>query len=157
MLAAGELGKSYREGIKPKLLVGLPKFKYGTLIEDKGKPEGETISYKGGLDKIPARLINTAAGHSERLLRQDGETSLQELKKFHWQVMSSHGGTREEFLEQCQSLDLSVDGVREAPKAKRTLIVVSVRFGFSGIYVLKIFNPLLGIPYAKPSVDEVLR
>ena len=70
MLAAGELGKSYREGIKPKLLAGLPKFKYGTLIEDKGKPEGETISYKGGLDKIPARLINTAAGHSERLLRR---------------------------------------------------------------------------------------
>ena len=156
MLASGELGMSYRHSIRPKLLVGLPQFRYGALIEDKNKPEEERYTYKGNLQTIPAKLINTTAGHSERLLRQDGGTSLAEIKKFHWRVISSHGGTREDFLKHCNNLDVSIDGVREAPKAKRTLLVVSVRLG-GRIYALTIYNPLLGVPYAKPSLETVLR
>ena len=92
----------------------------------------------------------------ERLLRQDGEASLQDIQLFHKRVMQSQGINRATFLEHCMAMDVSVDGLQEAPKARRTLILVSVRLG-GAIYVKKAFNPLMGVSAAKPTVDEILR
>lgn len=83
-------------------------------------------------------------------------TTLNELKRFHWMLVQSQGGGRQKFREDCKNIDLSVDGVQESSKAKRTFRIVSVRFGLA-IYVLRVFNPLQGIKHAKATREDILR
>lgn len=91
------------------------------------------------------------------LLRQDAITSLKEIKQFHWTVVKSQGRSHASFLKDCSALDISIDGVQESNKAKRTLMIVSVRFGGGGIYVYRVFNPLIGIKHAKATREDIFR
>ena len=137
-------------------MAGLPKFKYSTVVQDPRKEGEESITVKKDLAAIPAKYGSMVDNDHERLLRQDGETSLAELKEFHHNVLRAQNVPEEDFKKQCANMDLSVDGVQEAPKAKRKLLIVSIRFG-TAIYIKKVFNPLVGVTIARPSVDEVLR
>ena len=76
-----------------------------------------------------------------------------ELKSFHERICMAQGRSQEYFQNQCRAIDLSVDGVRETKHGKRNFVFVSIRFGGRAIYTIKVFNPLLGVPEAKPSVD----
>ena len=83
-------------------------------------------------------------------------TTIGEVKEFHKRVCMSQGLSEEAFLAQCQDLDLSVDGVQETKHGKRKFTFVTVRFGGRAIYILKVLNPLLKTPSAKPSVETLL-
>ena len=68
----------------------------------------------------------------------------------------SQGLSEEQFLNECQNLDLSVDGVQETKHGKRKFTFVTVRFGGRAIYILKVLNPLLKTPSAKPSNETLI-
>ena len=145
---------SYRHGLKPLLMEGIPEFKYGVLLEDKSKDPPE-LRYITDLDHIPEEYCNMSADTSQVLLRQDGWTSLKAIREFHRTICDSRGVTYDVFHEHCMNADVSVDGVRESEKGRRTLTIVSVRFGH-GLYVWKVYNPLVGNAAAKPDVETVL-
>ena len=126
------------------------------MVEDTSQDGPDNVVVKESLSAIPAKYVGRSDNDHERMLRQDGETSLDELKRFHWNVLKAQNVSEAEFKRQCSAMDVSVDGVQEAAKAKRKLLIVSIRFG-SAIYVKKVFNPLVGVTKARPSVDEVLR
>ena len=97
---------------------GLPRFTYGVLIEDSSTtPPTET--YEGNLTSIPERYLRLHPSDRKRVLRQEGETSLAEIKRFHRKVAASQGFTEEQFLDSCKRLIFSVDGVKESSHAKR--------------------------------------
>ena len=151
---SGEFPNSYRKGIKPMLLEGAPTFKYGVLLEDTAT-EPSTMQYIGNLDAIPERYSSLNAQDHLVMLRQDAFTTLKDIKRFHAQVAREQGVDNRTILEQCSTMDLSLDGVRESQHAKRTLYIVSCRLG-NAIYVVAIYNHLLGVGKAKPNVQEVL-
>ena len=83
-------------------------------------------------------------------------TTIGQIKEFHKRVCMSQGLSKEVFLSHCKKLDLSVDGVQETKHGKRKFTFVTVRFGGRAIYIVKVFNPLLKLTHAKPSVETML-
>ena len=150
-----QIGISYRS-IKPVLMSGLPKFHYTTVVLNK-RSNPPTIRITEGLKVIPQYLFRLGPLSHEQLLRQEGHASLQDIKKFHRAVLRSQGLGRERFLEDCRSLTISVDGVAEASGAKRTMKIVTARFGNLAIYVVAVHSYILKNDYAKPTPDELLK
>ena len=146
---------SYRKGVKKHVLKGLPAFEFAVKVKDKST-QPPSMHYQRGLKALPDRLLTLGPLDDEVLLRQEGFTTLKDLKDFHWRVCESQGLTREAFLQDCWHLSLSVDGVKESQHAKKTLKLMSVRFGTRAIYVYKVFNYLLKNNDAKPTPNEIL-
>ena len=132
-----------------------PTFKFAVLLQDNAQ-DPPTRHYIENLSTIPERYTNLGGNDNMVLLRQDGWTSLKEIKLFHAAVVRSHGGSREDFLRDCSDIHLSVDGVKESNSGRRNLTIVSVRIGNS-LYVLRVYNPLMGVSGAKPDVETVMR
>ena len=153
MRDAGQLGYSYRKWMKPHLLKGVPAFRYATLVQDSATGE---LEYSDGLLSLPAHLLRADSANGKVLIRQEGVAPLADIKEFHKRVCKSQGLSEAEFLDHCQSLAVSVDGVREAPHAKKTLKLVSVRFGERHIYLYKVFNYNIGVEEAKPTMEDIL-
>ena len=80
---------------------------------------------------------------------------LRDIKKHHSRLHRAKGATEEEIRNHYGNAQLSVDGVEEARKCKKTFHVVTLRLG-DCIYLYKIFNPLVGHQVANHSVQEVL-
>lgn len=151
---SGELPLSYRFGVKPRIMKGVPEFRYAVLLQDNSvNPPRRT--YEDNLKAIPERLFNLTNQDHLVLLRLEGSAKLSAIKRFHWSVARAQGLTREQYGHHCRTVDLSLDGVKESAHAKRSLYIVTVRFGRS-IYPYKVFNFLVGCN-AKPSLHEVLR
>ena len=156
LMREGQIGCSYRKSIKRHLLKGVPEFEYAVLVRDTSMdPPRET--YQTGLKAIPERLTNLGENNHTVLLRQEGYTTLSQIKRFHAAACKSQGIPYAKFLEHCNGVVLSIDGVCEAPHAKRTLRLVTVRFGPKSVYVARVLNYLLKVDGAKPSLDEVLK
>ena len=154
-MKSGALKLNYRKCIKPLVMKGVPEFRYAVLIEDKSVIPAQR-TYIRNLKAIPQEYTNLTAQHQKVLIRQEGGTTLQAIKKFHHSVAKAQGLTEEEFKEHCRKVDISLDGVAESPHAKRTMYILSVRFGQS-IYIWRVYNYLTGVTNAKPTVDQVLR
>ena len=152
----GAVTASYRWSIRPSLVVNVPRVTYGCLIEDTSADPEDRISYIDGLSVVPEAFITFPAGGPQKMLRQDGRTTLQELKRFHWGQCQKHGADRRMFLNHLWNMDFSSDGVKESNCSQRTLLICSIRLGRS-VYLYQVFNPLLGNPDAKPTIDDVLR
>lgn len=153
MVEEGKLGKRYSRDVRGKVLRGLPPITCGVLVSS-GNPA--VVEYRPGLQSIPQSLYQSEFITGEKMLRQDATVSLAAVKAFHEKTCEAQGLTRQDFLEHCQNLDLSSDGVQESKSSKRNFIFVSVRFG-RAIYLVKALNPLMGTPAAKPSTEFQLR
>ena len=150
-----QIGISYRS-MKPILMKGLPKFRYTTVVLDK-QSSPPVINITEGLKVIPKYLFSLGPLSHQQLLRQEGHASLQDIKRFHLAVTKSQGLSMERFLEDCQTLTISVDGVAEASGAKRTMKIVTARFGRQAIYVLAVYSYILKNDFAKPTPEELLK
>ena len=116
----GQIGKSYRKGVKKHVMKGLPPFEFAVKVKDKST-NPPTMDYRRGLKALPDRLLTLGPHDDEVLLRQEGFTTLKALKDFHWHVCQAQGVSNEAFLEDCWHLSVSVDGVKESQHAKKTL------------------------------------
>lgn len=154
MVESGDFRLSYRKFVKPLVMDGVPKFKYAVLVDD-NRTNPPTRRYVRDLDTIPNCYTHQSTEHNYKIVRQEGGTTLKEIKNFHWSVARAQGLTLEQFKAHCSKVDVSLDGVAESPHAKRSLYILSVRFG-SSIYLWKVYNYACGMG-AKPTVHEVLR
>lgn len=154
LLQSGEMTLSYRFGVKPTALKGIPPIRYGVLLEDTST-EPSTLRYKAPLDTIPAKY--RGGDPHLRLLRQDGLVRLSDLKAFHGKRLKALGKGRDVLLAHCACLDVSIDGVKESNHGNMTFFIVSVRFGGGAIYLWRVYHHVLGDANAKPSIEETLR
>lgn len=168
-----KIGSSFRT-IKDRVKGGLPKMRCAVLIEDTSYDPPQ-YTYKKDLLRVPAELWkNKIDGNRRytlgkpclyhvmtwestfRLLRQDVMTTIAEVKAFHRRVCLAQERSYESFLSDCQSVDLSVDGVKESNHGPRKFVFVTARFGKNWFYLLKIMNPLMGDNMAKPSPEDLI-
>lgn len=155
LVESNQLGCSYRFSVKPVAMKGTPRFRYSLLIQD-GTTEPPTVYVKKELKTIPQEYINLGPNDKRIVLRQDGYTTLKDIKKFHRKVLKSRGVADEVFQRHCMNLDLSVDGVRETNYGQRTFSIMSARLGAT-IYILKVHNYLIGNADSKPTLEESFR
>ena len=157
MLDSGEIKNlTYRYQVKPVAMRGIPTFKYAALIQD-FSTNPPTNVYEDGLKAIPLRYLQFKPSDEKTMLRQEGKTTLAELKAFHKRKLEVLGYPPEVLREHCQVLDIGADGVQESSHGSRTLWVVTVRFGGVKIYPYKILNPLVGNSDAKATPEDILR
>lgn len=147
---------SYRWSIRQPMKEGVPKVTFSVLIEHRSRPAGEELEYITGMDVVPQDYSGLAGDDDRVFLRQDGKTTLQEIKNFHMRKCQKLGLSRREFLDHLWSMDFSADGVKESNCSRRTLVICSVRL-HKTIYLFHVLNPLIGNPKAKPSIDDILR
>ena len=150
----GQIGTSYRHSIKPALLRGMPRFSYTTVVHDE-TVNPPIIDVTEDLKAIPQELLLLGPRCKRTLVRQEGHAKLSDVKMFHRAVLRAQG-IEQQWRQDCLSLTISVDGVAESKHAKRTMKLVTCRFGRHAIYVLSVHSYLLKRAYAKPSPDELL-
>ena len=151
----GEIGTSYRHSIKPALLRGMPRFSYTTVVHNETVTP-PIIEVTEELAAIPQELLLLPARCKRTLVRQEGHVRLSDVKLFHRAVLRSQGLSTAQWKEDCQSLTISVDGVAESKHAKRTMKLVTCRFGKLAIYVISVHSYLLKREFAKPTPAELL-
>ena len=105
-----------------------------------------------GLTSIPQEYLTLSANDTTKLLRTDCSIRLWEVKEL---FLETHGGRTEANLQKLRDISLSCDGVQESNRGSTTFIVVSARIG-TCIYLLHIFDVLIGVSESKPSPKETL-
>ena len=118
LVQSGEMALSYRYGVKPSAMKGIPRFTYAVLVED-SSVEPPTMIYERNLSAIPDHYLRPHPNDHRAVLRYEGETTLADIKKFHRKVATSLDMTEDAFKEQCSNLQFSVDGVKESGHAAR--------------------------------------
>ena len=151
MLAERRITKSYKYSVKPQALKQIPPV-FCTYYIKKESTEGTTILKTSEVRSIPTKYLQLSTTGEERLLRMESYVHLKDIKRCY---LRTHGAgiDKKEHFGSCQ---LSVDGVKESAKGKRTFVIVTLRIK-SCIYVYRVFNPLLGDSSSKPSPVDILR
>ncbi len=153
MVDSGEMAASYTTGVRPTLTEQLLSVRNSLLL--KVQQPGERPQYRKltDLSSIPQEYLNLRPESHTKLLRIDTGVRLKDVKDFFFET---HGGKTETLLQQTRNCSLSVDGVQESKSGSRTFTVVSVKFG-TCVYLLRIYNTLIGVDESKPSAKEILR
>ncbi len=153
LVDTGEMAPTYTTGLRPSLTEQLLPVRNSLLL--KINRQGQRPLYKKltDLPSIPQEYLNLQPHDTTKLLRIDSGVRLTDVKEFYF---STHGGKSETLLQHTRNCSLSVDGVQESKSGSRTFTVVSVKFG-TCVYLLRIFNTLIGVDESKPSAKEILR
>ncbi len=146
--------KLYTKRLRPRAVKRIPQVFCALLLEEKVQG-GLTYRRLTDLRAIPKEYLNLPNRGPVKVIREESYIRLADIKKHHARIHKAKGATEEEIRNHYGNAQLSVDGVEEARKCKKTFLVVTLRLG-ACIYLYKIFNPLVGHPVASPSVQEVL-
>ncbi len=146
--------KLYTKRLRPKAVKRIPQVFCAILLEEKVQG-GLNYRRLSDLTGIPKEYQNLPNRGSIKVIREESYVRLADIKKHHARIHRAKGATEEDLRNHYGNAQLSVDGVEEAHKCKKTFHVVTLRLG-SCIYLYKIFNPLVGHRVASPSVQEVL-
>ncbi len=153
LLDRGQISRSYRHGIRPKATVHCPEIWYSVKIRHTRRNGFTEIFWKDRLRTIPSKYVG-AEGNGYELLCQTAYTTLEEIKehfsKLHPEITGNSLQTA------YYNSQLGIDGVRESHSGPRTLLVISLMFA-GCINCWKIYNPLMSVADAKPTLDEFLR
>ncbi len=151
LLLQRRITQSYKKSIKPQALKCIPTVFCSYYIEEKTE-DGQTLLFKTkDVREIPTKYLNIPPTSQQKLLRMESYVKLADIKQ---SFIRNHGTDKlKEHLANCH---VSVDGVKESAKGKRTFIIVTLRI-HQCLYVYRVFNPLLGNQRSKPSPVEILR
>ncbi len=152
LLDDGVITGSYTRSVKPKLISTLPKFNITILLKENDTTRGYHYKKIEGLDCIPQEYLTLSASGPTTLLRTECSVNFSDVKELY---LETHGGRTAANLQQLQDISLSCDGVRESKSGSTTFIIVTARIG-TCIYLLHIFDVLIGVPESKPSPKEQL-
>ncbi len=152
LLDDGTITASYTKCVKPKLLKLLPKFQVTILLKEEDTSRGYFYRKIEGLTSIPEEYLKLPASGTTTLLRTECSIRLWDVKELY---LETHGGRTAANLQQLQDISLSCDGVRESKRGSTTFIIVTARIG-TCIYLLHIFDVLIGVSESKPSPKELL-
>ncbi len=144
---------SYSKGFRPAMVEQLIPIYCSILLKE--QIAGEPPQYRKieELKCIPTEYLNLRQEDTTKLLRMDTYVHVADAKKF---FFDTHGGRNATTLQQTLHSAISVDGVAESKHGSRTFIVASIRFGCC-LYLLRIFNTLVGVDESKPSPMELIR
>ncbi len=155
LVKVGRLPKTYRKGIRVMAMKGLPRARCTAVVED--KVENGTVRKKFRFGReLPAALLQLPADGPRTLLRTEAAVLLSDIKKYHTWVHKKLGFTDEAIQQQLHECDVSIDGVMDTKKGKRTFIAVSVRISHC-LYLWRVYHPLKGVPRSKPNLHQILR
>ncbi len=151
LLTQRRITKSYKYSLKSQALKQIPPV-FCTYYIKKESTEGTTILKTADVRSIPNCHLQLPTTGQETLLRMESYVHLSDIKRCY---LRTHGAgiDKKEHFGNCQ---VSVDGVKESAKGKRTFIIVTMRIR-DCIYVYRVFNPLLGNNASKPSPVDILR
>ncbi len=146
--------KLYTKRLRPKAVKRIPPVFCALLLEEKVQG-GLNYRRLSDLQTIPKEYLNLPNRGPVKVIREESYVRLADIKKHHARIHRARGASEEDLRNHYGNAQLSVDGVEEARKCKKTFHVVTLRLG-ACIYLYKIFNPLVGHQVASPSVQEVL-
>ena len=151
LLQQRRITRSYRKSIKPQALKCIPTVFCSYNIQET-TTEGQIMLYKTtDMREIPTRYLNIPPTSNQKLLRMESYVRLVDIKR---SFIKNHGTDNlKEHLANCH---VSVDGVKESAKGRRTFIIVTLRI-HNCLYLYRVFNPLIGNQASKPSPVELLR
>ncbi len=151
LVKEGRVSPSYSKSIRPLVTSKLLPI-YNSLYLLEKNARGNRFHKMEGLKKIPQKYLNLSETKKWKLLRMEAYVHLEDIKK---QFILQHGDNEEtrKHLLNCQ---LSVDGVCESRKGARTFIIASLRIA-NCLYLLHVFNPLVGVSESKPTAVELLK
>ncbi len=146
---------SYTNCLRPMAIRHIPRVYSAVVIEE---TDGEVKLKKrvANLDRIPKRVLNLPNDGDIRVLREESYVTLRGIKDHHEKIHVSQGIPLETVREEYKSCVLSIDGVQETRKGKKTFHVVSLQIG-GCIYIYRVLNPLVKDKAAKLTVEDVLR
>ncbi len=146
---------SYTNCLRPMAIRHIPRVYSAVVLEE---TDGEVKLKKriADLDKIPKRVLNLPNDGNLRVLREESYVTLRSIKEHHEKIHVSQGMALETVREQYKSCVLSIDGVEETRKGKKTFHVISLQIG-GCIYIYRVLNPLVKDKAAKLNLEDVLR
>ncbi len=152
LIQNGEIRDSYSKSIRPLLVSKLLPIRCAVLVKEEDPARGHLYRRLEGLETVPVEYFNLPADGSKQLLRTETYVRLKDIKEH---FLETHGRTAasQRLLQNCS---LSVDGVKESNKGSRSFIFVTLRIG-SCLYLVRSFNPLIGVADSKPTPKEILR
>ncbi len=151
LLDQRRITKSFRKSIRPQAIKCIPPIFCSYYIQEKNEV-GETTLYKtADVREIPTKYLNLPPTSNQQLLRMESYVTLADIKRSY---IRNHG--TENMREHFQNCHVSVDGVKESAKGRRTFIIITLRIN-KCLYIYRVFNPLVGNHASKPSPVELLR
>ena len=155
LVTVGRLPKTYRKGIRAMAMKGLPRARCTAVVEDKVENGTVRKKFRFG-QELPAALLQLPPDSPRTLLRTEAAVLLSDIKKYHIWVHRKLGFSDEAIAQQLHECDVSIDGVMDTKKGKRTFIAVSVRISHC-LYLWRVYHPLKGVPRSKPNLHQLLR
>ncbi len=152
LLDDGSITKNYRHGIKPKCQYYLPKIRCSAKVMDSQNGE-ETIFFEEELLTIPRKYTDPRCARYT-LLWQECHTTLDEIKQHYRRIHPTL--SEDDYGRIFRDLSVGMDGVRETEHGSRTLIMITVIVD-ECIHLWKVYNPLMSVKDAKPTLEEILR
>ena len=143
---------NYTNGVRPYVVDRLPDFYCSLLLKEENPARGTYYRKVEGLKSVPAEYLNLEPNSRTKLLRMETSIKLKDIKEMY---KASHIG-QPQVKEQLLACDVSADGVAESKSGARTFVVVTVRIG-DCIYVIRVFNHLVGVEESKATSLELLR
>ncbi len=151
LLAQRRITKSFRKSIRPQAIKCIPTVFCSYYIQEKQDDEQNILYKTSDVREIPTKYLNLPATSNQILLRMESYVKLPDIKRSY---IRKHG--TQNIKEHFANCHVSVDGVKESAKGKRTFIIVTLRIN-KCLYVYRVFNPLMGNQASKPSPVELLR
>ncbi len=152
LIQNGEIRDSYTKSIRPLLVSKLLPIRCAVLVKEEDPARGHLYHRIEGLETVPVEYFNLPADGSKQLLRTETYVKLADIKEHFYKTHGRSADSRR-LLQNCS---LSVDGVKESNKGSRSFIFVTLRIG-SCLYLVRSFNPLIGVADSKPTPKEILR
>lgn len=147
---------SYRHSLKDLAMKDIPQV--WNCVDVETWDEGQvSLERHDKLTKVPATLWNLGENSNKKVLRVHAYIKLKDLKEHHLRKHRGRTGFTEESMKRdMANATLSLDGVKESNKGKRTFVIVTIRFG-ACIYLWRVYNPLLGDKSAQMHAEDLCR
>ena len=155
LVRVGRLPKTYRKGIRKIAMKGLPRVHCTAVVEDKTDNTFVRKKFRFG-ESLPKALLDLPPDSNRTLLRTEAAVMLRDIKKYHIWVHQKLGFDDAAIEQQLKECDVSIYGVQDTKKGKRTFIAVSVRISRC-LYLWRVYHPLVGVKGSKPNIHQILR
>ncbi len=152
LLQEGVIRGSYSKSIRPILVSMLLPIRCSVLMKEENVGAGYSYRRIDGLEVVPAEYLNTKLGSGQALMRTEVYVRLKDIKERYYEAHGRSAAAQQALL----NCALSVDGVQESNTGSRSFVIVTLRVG-SCYYLVRIFNPLIGVAESKPTPKEILR
>lgn len=150
---SGTITSSFRHSIIKRLDIALPEVTHAVKYIDLENPDEDPV-YVGNLQAIPKKYLNPTLTTHYYVLRTESHVPLAHIKRHYEET--HQWLTNEELWANYRSALIGIDGVKEANKGSRSLVIVSIMFG-GCVFLWRVYNPIKNYVGAKATAQELLQ